>query len=52
MEENVHNNSALLQTDFENVGTALSDKNNPDYTTLATTGQNMIDDSTEGTKRE
>jgi len=43
--ESVQKNSALLQTDFENVGTALSDTNNPDYTTLSTTGQNMVDDS-------
>jgi hypothetical protein len=43
--ESVHNNSLLLQTDFGNVGTSINDTKTPDYTTLAITGQNIIDDS-------
>jgi len=47
--ESVHNNSLLLQTDFGNVGT-LNDTKTPDYTTLAITGQNIIDDSDKALK--
>jgi len=43
--ESFQNNSLLLQTDFGNVGTSINDTKNTDYTTLAITGQNIIDDS-------
>lgn len=43
--ESVKNNTLLLTSDFESVGTALNDTTNLDYTSLSVNGQIIIDDS-------